>query len=132
MDIAFDHWVLMPNCRYLLHKTRLVTTGLLKKEVDRTAREYWARRTVGGSTWQDLDDEARQAHYYGLEPNDCVGTAEGQRFKFACLGCFIDFGRVRDAICKQSSPRPCELACLVATLQPRATASFIDLKETFA
>lgn len=48
-----------PPRRYLVHKAKLVSTQLLKGEVPKEDREYWARRKVGSNTWEDLDDEAR-------------------------------------------------------------------------
>lgn len=52
-------YLLLSACRYAVHKVKLVTAGLLNGEVDKSEREYWARRKVGNSTWEDLDDEAR-------------------------------------------------------------------------
>lgn len=45
--------------RYLWHKIQLVVSKLTKQEVAASEREYWARRVVGGSTWEDLDEDAR-------------------------------------------------------------------------
>lgn len=47
----------MPS--YLWHKFQLVASKLTKREVTPSEREYWARRSVGSSTWDDLDAEAR-------------------------------------------------------------------------
>lgn len=33
--------------------------GLMKRELAESERAYWARRTVGASTWEDLDEDAR-------------------------------------------------------------------------
>lgn len=47
----------MPS--YLWHKFQLVASKLTKREVTASEREYWARRSVGSSTWDDLDAETR-------------------------------------------------------------------------
>ncbi|CAN0328967.1 unnamed protein product [Ectocarpus sp. 8 AP-2014] len=46
---------------YLWHKFQLVASKLTKREVTASEREYWARRSVGSSTWDDLDAETRAA-----------------------------------------------------------------------
>ncbi|CAN0159833.1 unnamed protein product [Ectocarpus sp. 12 AP-2014] len=46
---------------YLWHKFQLVASKLTKREVTASEREYWVRRSVGRSTWDDLDAETRAA-----------------------------------------------------------------------
>eukprot|EP00903_Cladosiphon_okamuranus_P008087 g7797.t1 len=46
---------------YLWHKFQLVLSRVTKREVTTPEREYWVRRAVGSSTWEDLDEDARAA-----------------------------------------------------------------------
>eukprot|EP00752_Nemacystus_decipiens_P001874 g1805.t1 len=55
----------MHTATYLWHKFQLIVSRITKREVAASEREYWARRAVGSSTWEDLDEGARAAATVG-------------------------------------------------------------------
>lgn len=62
--------------RYLWHKAQLLKAGLLKLEVDKAERIYWARTRVGMDTWEGLDDEARYA-FLSVPRASCYISLDG-------------------------------------------------------